>query len=59
VPDHLLAEGVSWVTTEALAARLGVEPDRVLDSLERACTAERILSITKGAWVVAPPVYLG
>jgi len=54
-----LAEGVSWVTTEALAARLGVEPDRVLDSLERACTAERILSITKGAWVVAPPVYLG
>jgi predicted transcriptional regulator of viral defense system len=58
LPDHLLAEGVSWVTTEALASRLGVEPARVPDSLERARTAGRIMSITKGAWLVVPPEYL-
>jgi hypothetical protein len=58
LPDHLLAEGVSWVTTEALASRLGVEPARVPDSLERARAAGRILSITKGAWLVVPPEYL-
>lgn len=58
LPDHLLAEGVSWATTEDLAGRLGVEPTRVPDSLERARTAGRILSITKGAWLVVPPEYL-
>jgi len=58
LPDHLLAEGVSWVTTEDLAGRLGVEPARVPDSLERARAAGRILSITKGAWLVVPPEYL-
>lgn len=47
------------MTTEDLASRLGVEPDRVPDSLERARTAGRILSITKGAWIVVPPEYLG
>lgn len=58
LPDHLLAEGVSWATTEDLASRLGVEPARVPDSLERARAAGRILSITKGAWLVVPPEYL-
>lgn len=58
LPDHLLAEGVSWATTEELAGRLGVEPARVPDSLERARAAGRILSITKGAWLVVPPEYL-
>jgi len=59
LPDHLLAEGVSWATTEDLARRLGVEPSHVPDSLERARAAGRILSITKGAWLVVPPEYLG
>ena len=58
LPDHLLAEGVSWATTEDLASRLGVEPASVPDSLERARAAGRILSITKGAWLVVPPEYL-
>ncbi len=58
LPDHLLAEGVSWVTTEDLASRLGVAPASVPDSLERARAAGRILSITKGAWLVVPPEYL-
>jgi len=59
LPDHLLAEGVSWVTTDDLANRLGVAPANVPDSLERARAAGRILSITKGAWLVVPPEYLG
>ena len=59
LPDHLLATGVSWVTTDELATRLGVDPDRVPDSLESSRSAGRILSITKGAWLVVPPEYLG
>ena len=56
--DVLLAEGVSWVTAAEAARRLRVPRDRVPDSLERARAACRIMSITKGAWLVVPPEYL-
>jgi hypothetical protein len=36
-----------------------VAPGGVPDSLECACAAGRIVSITKAAWLLGPPGYLG
>lgn len=58
LPDILLAEGVTWATTDDLANRLGITPAQVPDSLESARAAGRVMSITKGAWLVIPPEYL-
>ena len=58
LPDALLAEGVTWITTEDIATRLGIRPDQVPDSLERSRAAGRMRSITKGAWLVVSPEYL-
>ena len=58
LPDALLAEGVTWITTNEIATRLGIRPDQVPDSLERSRAAGRVLSITKGAWLVVSPEYL-
>jgi hypothetical protein len=58
LPDALLAEGVTWITTGDVARRLGIQPSQVPDSLERARAAGRMRSITKGAWLVVPPEYL-
>jgi len=59
LPDALLAEGVAWITTSAIAERVGIRPDQVPDSLERSRAAGRMRSITKGARLVVPPEYLG
>jgi predicted transcriptional regulator of viral defense system len=58
LPDALLAEGVTWITTGDVARRLGIQPSQVPDSLQRARAAGRMRSITKGAWLVVPPAYL-
>lgn len=58
LPDLLLSEGVTWATTDEIAQRLAIAPERVKDSLERARAAGRIVSITKGAWLVVSPEYL-
>lgn len=58
LPDLLLSEGVTWATTDEIAQRLAIAPERVKDSLERARGAGRVVSITKGAWLVVPPEYL-
>ncbi len=58
LPDALLAEGVTWITTKEIATRLGIRPDQVPDSLDRSRAAGRMRSITKGAWLVVSPEYL-
>lgn len=58
LPDLLLSEGVTWATSDEIAQRLDIAPERVKDSLERARGAGRIVSITKGAWLVVPPDFL-
>jgi predicted transcriptional regulator of viral defense system len=58
LPDALLSEGVTWATTDEIARRLAVPPERVKESLKRARAAGRIVSITQGAWLVVPPEYL-
>ncbi len=58
LPDLLLSEGVTWATTDAIASRLGVAPERVEESLMRARAAGRIFSITNGARLMVPPEYL-
>jgi len=58
LPDALLAEGITWITTTEAAERLGIQPNQVPDSLERSRAAGRMRSITKGAWLVVPPEYL-
>ncbi len=58
LPDVLLSEGVTWATTDEIARRLEVPPERVKESLKRSRAAGRIVSITQGAWLVVPPEYL-
>ncbi|TVR86719.1 MAG: hypothetical protein EA416_15085 [Trueperaceae bacterium] len=59
LPDALQAEGITWITTREIAERLAIRPDQVPDSVERSRAAGRMRSITKGAWLVVPPEYLG
>lgn len=58
LPDLLLSEGVTWATTDEIANRLDVAPERVKESLKRARAAGRIVSITNGAWLMVQPEYL-
>jgi predicted transcriptional regulator of viral defense system len=55
--DWLMARGQHFVTTDEVARLVGVEPDVVSVSLQRAREAHKIISITKGGWVPVPPEY--
>lgn len=55
--DWLMARGQHFVTTDEVARLVGVQPDIVSVSLQRAREAHKIVSVTKGAWVPVPPEY--
>jgi predicted transcriptional regulator of viral defense system len=55
--DWLMARGQYFVTTDEVARLVGVEPDILSVSLQRAREAHKIVSVTKGAWVPVPPEY--
>ncbi|HEX7096456.1 MAG TPA: type IV toxin-antitoxin system AbiEi family antitoxin [Acidimicrobiales bacterium] len=55
--DWLIARGRHFVTTEEVAELVGVEPNVVSVSLQRAREANKIVSVTKGGWVPVPPEY--
>jgi predicted transcriptional regulator of viral defense system len=55
--DWLMSRGRSYVKTSEVAELLGVAPDAVSDSLQRAREAGKLISVTKGAWVPIPPEY--
>lgn len=55
--DWLIARGRHFVTTEEVAELVGVEPNVVSISLQRAREANKIVSVTKGGWVPVPPEY--
>jgi predicted transcriptional regulator of viral defense system len=55
--DWLMARGKHFVSTEDVAALVGVEPAVVPISLQRPRDAHKIVSVTKGGWVPVPPEY--
>ncbi len=55
--DWLMARGQHFINSDAAATVLGVTPDAVPDSLERARESGKIISVTKSAWVPVPPEY--
>lgn len=55
--DWLVARGKHFITTDEVARLVGVEPDVVSVSLQRAREANKIVSVTKGGWVPVPPEY--
>lgn len=55
--DWLIARGRHFVTTDEVAALVGVGPGVVPISLQRAREARKIVSVTKGGWVPVPPEY--
>jgi predicted transcriptional regulator of viral defense system len=55
--DWLIARGRHFVTTDEVAELVGVEPNVVSVSLQRAREANKIVSVTKGGWVPVPPEY--
>jgi len=57
LPDWLLGRGVHFVTTVEIAELVGVAESSVPVSLHRARAANKIVSVTKGAWVPVPPAY--
>ena len=52
-----MSRGRNYVETSEVAELLGVAPDAVSDSLQRAREAGKLISVTKGAWVPIPPEY--
>ncbi len=57
VPDWLLGRGRHFASTEELAELVGVEPEKLHLSLNRARQARKIVSVTKGGWVPVPPEF--
>jgi predicted transcriptional regulator of viral defense system len=57
VADDLISNGIHFVSTRDLAARLGVDTDQLWGSLQRSIEAHRMVSVTKGGWVPVPPEY--
>lgn len=55
--DWLIARGRHFATVDEIAALVGVEPASVSDSLQRARSARKVISVTKGGWVPVPPEY--
>ena len=55
--DWLLEHGRHFVTTPEIAELLGVSATSVPVTLHRARTANKIVSVTKGAWVPVPPAH--
>jgi predicted transcriptional regulator of viral defense system len=55
--DWLIARGQHFVTTDEVAALVGVDPSVVPVSLQRARDSRKIASVTKGGWVPVPPEY--
>lgn len=57
LPDWLIAHGQHFATTDEVAELVGVAPQSVRQSLRRPAAANKIASITRGAWVPVPPEY--
>ncbi len=55
--DSLIAHGQHFVTTDEIAELVGVAPGSVRQSLRRPAAANKIVSVTNGAWVPVPPEY--
>lgn len=55
--DELIAHGQHFVTADEIAARLGIEPDRLWGSIHRVIDDKKMVSVTKGGWVPVPPEY--
>lgn len=55
--DWLIAHGQHFATTDEVAELVGVAPGSVRQSLRRPAAANKIASITRGAWVPVPPEY--
>ena len=55
--DWLIAHGRHFATTDEVAELVGVAPGSVRQSLRRALAANKIASVTRGAWVPVPPEY--
>jgi len=53
--DWLIGQGRHFITTAEAAKILGVAPETVPKSLERAREAGKLISVTKGGWVPVPP----
>lgn len=53
--DWLIGQGRHFITTAEAAKILGVAPETVPKSLERARQAGKLISVTKGGWVPVPP----
>lgn len=52
-----MAHGQHFATTDEVAELVGVAPESVRQSLRRPAAANKIASITRGAWVPVPPEY--
>lgn len=57
LPDWLLGRGRLFVTTAEIAALTGLSESAVPVHLHRVRAANKIISVTKGAWVPVPLVY--
>lgn len=55
--DWLIAHGQHFATTDEIAELVGVAPGSVRQSLRRPVAANKIVSVTNGAWVPVPPEY--
>jgi predicted transcriptional regulator of viral defense system len=55
--DWMIARGRHFATVDEVAAWVGVAPESVSDSLQRARTAHKLVSVTKGGWVPVPPEF--
>jgi predicted transcriptional regulator of viral defense system len=55
--DWLIAHGQHFATTDEIAELVGVAPGSVRQSLRRSTAANKIVSVTNGAWVPVPPEY--
>lgn len=57
ISDDLIAHGQHFATADEIAARLGIEPQRLWGSIHRAIDDNKLVSVTKGGWVPVPPEY--
>lgn len=55
--DWLIGRGQHFITTQAAATLLDVQPNQVATSLGRPRQARKMASVTKGGWVPVPPEY--
>lgn len=55
LPDWLIAHGRHFVTSDEVSELVGVDPSSVRQSLRRPLAANKIVSITNGAWAPVAP----